>query len=250
MEDLRESLPSEIYDYVIGNNLIYYDQDDADKEYPTFDRDKLPEEYIRTLIKLDPFISYRDLHIYKIDIVSILKRLNPGVKEIYYTSVDPLSLSPRIYGDDNIWNIISQGDKLIEDKVGVKLNFIDHYTETFQKYIEHSKETFDVVWFMRCTDFSLAVDPTLDYIRNFRKILKRGGIIVHMDWNGKGRQPDEHGIMQPAATMINIMDRYRLLPTHENEDKVNFLMKYIREIQKGIYMFTEDFKRIALNLLL
>jgi hypothetical protein len=71
-----------------------------------------------------------------------------------------------------------------------------------------------------------------------------------MDWNGKGRQPDEHGIMQPAATMINIMDRYRLLPTHENEDKVNFLMKYIREIQKGIYMFTEDFKRIALNLLL
>ena len=251
MDDLRKELPEDIYDYVIRHDLIYYDTDDTDKEYPSINRNNLPSEYIQKLVDLNHVISYTDLYNYKYYIVKELKDIHPNLKEINYTSVDPIYLSPKLYGDNYVFNIINTQNTQIEKELGVKLNFIDHHTETFQKYIKHNDTKFDIVWFLTCSQFNFVIDTTLEYINNFRKIIKYGGVIVHMDWDGKPKKKNKDGYDQPVSIILDIVDRHKKLSNHkEYVYKINFILAYLKEIKSGIYMFKKDYTIELLDKLL
>jgi hypothetical protein len=250
LDDMKSELPEDIYNYVINNNLIWYDRDDIQKEYPSVERDDLPEEYIKRLAHQDKKIEKRDLYNYRLYMVKKLKELYPGVTDIEYITIDPIGLDPFKYGDDRILSMIQKEDRLVGDKTGIKLNFRQHFTETFQDFIQYSMDKFDVVWFMTCTNFHYVIDMTNSYIANFRRILDPNGIIIHMDWDGKTIQKDVLGRNQPVSTILPIESRHKILPSEYRDwESINFLTKRLTMIQPGIYRFKNN-RDLAIQTLL
>lgn len=232
MEDLIKTLSNDAYKYVIENNLIFYD-----KSYPMIERDDLPKKYIGELVQYYKEIKYNNLYDYRFYIASKLKELYPNLKTINYTTVDPYNLSPKLFADDHIINIINSQDSLIERKLNIQMNFIDHFTKEFQDFIKYTFQKYDVVCFLRCCNLSLVIDESLEYIKNFKNILNSNGMMIHMSWDLKTRNIDRTGFSQPVLSIIPIIDQHeKRYDDQEELDKIHFLLNFFIEIQPGIYI--------------
>ena len=122
----------------------------------------------------------------------------------------------------------------------------------FQDYIKSNNDSFDVVWFLQCSDFSWVIDISKSYLSNFIRILKKDGLIIHMDWDGITKKLDKSGLNQPVGSLIPIdLRNKRTDRTAATIDKVNWFLKYIIPIETGVYRFKPILQmRLATMLLL
>lgn len=244
LDEMKEELPIDIYNYIIDNGLIKYEDDDDEKEekYPYFLRRDLPDEYIRRMI--EPEIYYRDLDKYREYIIDNIKHLYPTVKFVEYVTVDPITLDPKVFGDETIMNLIQEQDHKYYDTYGVDMKFLDHHTMTFQEYINITNDVFDVVWFLRCSDFSNVIDISDTYWTKFKRILDKDGIIVHADGTEVKVINPETGENQVVMEFVPIDDRYSLLPAghSENQDKIDWFLDNVVQVKTGVYKFKPQSK--------
>lgn len=234
VDTIKHKLPTDIYNYVVDNELIANTFQKPKSHY--IQLRKLPDEYIKRLIKDQPIIS-RDLDRYRDSIIETLKQLYPSLSQINYTTIDPTILDPKIYGDKHIMDIIHDND----NKGKIPMKFQEHHTMKFQKYIAENSKLFDVVWFLQCTDFSWVIDPNENYLNQFKQIISSDGLIIHMDWNGT-RKRDETGYKQPVGSLIDIKTRFDMLPgshseNHKKQNKINWFLDKVIQVQPGIYKF-------------
>ena len=239
IEEMKKELPADIFNYIVDNGLVEYGSDDMKMEYPYFTPKSLPDEYIKRIISKSR-LEYRDLDKYREYIIQKLKIFYPDLLTIEYVTVDPITLDPKIYGDETIMELIRENDEKYIEKYGVKMKFIDHYSTTFQEYIKYySDEVYDVVWFLQCTNFSLVITMDDDYITDFKNILRRNGLIVHMDWSGKYIHKNDFN--HPVGELIPITERFNKLPVTNssisNREKLEWFLTKVNNIQPGVYKF-------------
>lgn len=244
LDDIKQSLPSDIYDYVIKNDLVKYDlKFDPEMEYPHILRRSLPVSYVQRLTReLDPKIEYRDLDKYREYIIKELKSIYPDLIHIDYISIDPITLDPKIYGDETVLELIKEHDNKYLDSYGVSMKFIDHYTMNFQKYIHNTTDKFDVIWFLQCSDFSNVITISQSYISDFKKILEKDYLIIHMDWDGTKKIDPKTGFNQPVGKITPIYERFARLPStyysgKNEKQKIQWFLNHLIQIRPGIYQF-------------
>ncbi len=246
LDDMKSSLPSDIYNYLYNNNLIK-----VMDGRPTFWRRYLPPEYIKRLMK--PNISSRDLDLYREYTIKVLKMIYPDLNHISYVSVDPITLDPYVYGDDKIMSIMEDNDKRYTEKYGVTMKFQGHYTGDFQEFLKHNTEIFDVIWFMQCTKFDWVIDMKPEYIENIQKSLDINGYLIHMDYTGiKGTDPRGKP-NQPLGALMPIDERFDKIKTKKSWSKVRWFLDHLIQVKPGIYIFKdrEQYrKELAMSLIL
>ena len=234
LDGMEKDLPADIYNYIVDNNLITY----GHHNYPYLKLKKLPEEYIKRLLK-HTTISSRDLDKYREYIIKTLKDIYPDLLHVNYSTVDPSSMDPKIYGDQHINKLIESNDRKYQNKYGITMSFQDHYSEKFQKHIHTTTNKYDVVWFLQCSIFSWTLSKSDRYIEDFKKVLNSDGLIIHMDWNGTTKFEEETGYKQPVSSLTDINKRLLLLPdvTNKQKDTVDWFLSKLVKVDEGVYKF-------------
>lgn len=246
LDEMKNELVSEVYDYVSRNDLIFYDNDDEKLEYPGFWMSDIPQEMWKYFIK---GIVEHDLDENREYIVQSIKRFYPNVESIYYTTCDPYILDPKgMYGDQNILDIIRKNDFDIFEKTGVKMKFISHHKKKFQTYIRFTKEKYDIIWFLGIPSISYAINTSESYLQNFKNICNDH---YHIENENETENETKNGINyliinscfggytdNSHSKTKTLIQPFPLLDSESYEDThIKFLLDRLEELEPGVYVF-------------
>lgn len=225
IDGLKENLtncgcPPETFEFILQNDLIFYEYDDQKEEFPAIQPRDLPEIYWKYFIsEMQTF----DLDKYRKKIGRIIKAYFPKVKNVNYTTVDWQILSPSYC---NTMDKVVENDLKFSKITGLTFTFKQHYKCTFQNLIRNQQSKYNIIWFLGCCTPSYFISKKVNYISNFKNSLCINGLIFHMD-----------PVVGSTLDFID-MERRQEKVGPEELIKVRHLTKKLIKIKNGIYRFS------------
>jgi hypothetical protein len=227
LTDLKKQCSKKMFNYALLNNLIDISNDDF-----TVWREDMPEKYDKYFI--GDVISH-DLDEYRDIICQKVIEFYKGSDKIMYDTCDQFVLPPG-----NLKSKVKSNDKKFSKKYGIKFSFQKHYNCMFQEYIEMCNVKYDIIWFLGCCNPDFVIDMNKSYIKNFKRILTKNGLIIHMD-----------PVVDHKLKFIAFDDRIKILnkkgcydcdcgECESFEDKlqiVEYLIENLVKVGVGIYRF-------------
>jgi hypothetical protein len=242
MTEMKNSIKLELYEYIMENNLVWYenlclsdsesscDENGELMTYPCVSLDDLPIKWWKDYIDCS-CIKKKDLDNHRDMIVSTTEKLYQHMTKITYDTVDPYILCPEYtnltFSESDIINIIKEHDNRVETEYGIKMEFNKHFKMKFQEYISYNSKKYDIIWIMGVCYPDNVFEFNETYIKNFKKSLKDDGYIIYCDPTSNYDEEYDFGL-------IDFMKR-----NSYSEDTITLLKfkEQLNVISEGIYQF-------------